>query len=860
MSGSNLLLIFLAAVVVGAVAGTLLARMWRLKELTAPLIIVLVCVLSGIAVTVAGWPPKTGIDLHGGTMLIYGVQGDLAAKDRPEEQGEDAAGTEAKSLGMEVLIAAVARRVNPGKVKEVTIRSHGKDQLEIVVPETDPEEIQRLERILGRVGALEFRILANQRDDKALIEQALAEKGTEVKSEQGRLEAWWVPVAQEEVANLRKFPEIALRTVDRDGQKVTEVLVVKDDFDVTGAYLRQAVAGTNPLGQQGIQYELNPSGGQRMGNLTGGKTPDEVGSFTRKLGFLVDGQLISASPIKEAMFQFGEIRGTFNAQQFKDLADVFNAGALPTALSATPVRELAVGPTLGSDTIRRGALAIGVCLALVFVLLIVCYRFAGVVACGAILLSLALVLALLILVKVVLTLSGLVGLLLAFVLSVGVQVLILERIGEELDREAPLRTAIRNGFSKARPAILDVGAAILIMASVFFFVGSSEIKGFAVTLWLGTVMSWVGAVYCSRAVLDIAERRRWITHLKMMRLRARSDRNMLRLRTVAGIASALAVVLGIVVVSMRGPDLPGRVFSGGIAMELQFEQPQTVAEVRRSLPGLTEASVFAVEAAGEPAGRHFVVNAAMPAGQAAGEYAKEVEARIGKALAGKLVRLEPAAKKTPVPIAASAFGSKLSENAREHGIYALLVSLLCIMGYLWVRFQRPYYGLAAMVALAHDVAITLGLLAVCQYVAPYAGFLGIESFRVGLPEAAGLLAVVGLSLAGTIVVLDRVREVRGKTQLLTEEKVNTSLNQLVGHTVVTLVAMLLVAGTLYVAGGPGIHGLAFVLLVGVVVTTYSPIFVAAPFLLWMSRPAVNVGAPPPAPAPAQRGSKGKKRS
>ena len=588
MSGSIILLTVLAAVVLAAVLGILLARFWRVRESTAPLVVLLLCALFGTALVVAGWPPNTGIDLGGGTILIYDVTTDLPATEPGDATETAPPSPEAGASSMQTLVAAVARRVNPSGVKEVTIRPYGPDRLEIIVPETGRQEIDRLKRILGRVGAVQFRILANQRDDKTLIERAVHDDGAEVRNDQGELLAWWVPVAEGQEADLRKYSEIPLRTVERDGRKITEVLVMNDDFNVTGAHIVRATAGANLAGQRHAQYHLDPAGGRLLGSLTSGKVPGEAGSFTRKLGIMVDGCLVSASPIKEAVFQNGEITGNYTQQQLRDLADVLDAGPLPKALSAQPVRELTAGPLLGTDTIRYAKLALAIGLALVLALLLILYRFAGLVACGALLLNLLVLVALLMAVRMTLTLSCFAGLLLTFATALGAHVLIFERIREELDREAPLRTAIRNGFSKAQSAILDTGAAILIVATILFFVRVGAIKGFAVTLWIGTILSWVTAVYCSRVVFDIAERRRWITRLKMTRLPGRSGVNFLRIRFLAAVLLVVAAALSAAGLWLRGPSLLGVEFAGGASVEARFQQPQAVATVRRGLIGLPD--------------------------------------------------------------------------------------------------------------------------------------------------------------------------------------------------------------------------------------------------------------------------------
>jgi SecD/SecF fusion protein len=187
----------------------------------------------------------------------------------------------------------------------------------------------------------------------------------------------------------------------------------------------------------------------------------------------------------------------------------------------------------------------------------------------------------------------------------------------------------------------------------------------------------------------------------------------------------------------------------------------------------------------------------------------------------------------PVWLSSNEISGRVAGQMIQKATTALFASLLFIIGYIWFRFQRVAFGLAAVVALIHDVLITLGAIAVSYWAASFLGFLGIEQFKVSLTVIAALLTIVGYSLNDTIVVFDRIREVRGKSPRLTSEMINVSVNQTLSRTLLTSGTTLLVVVLLYFFGGPGIHAFAFSLLVGVTVGTYSSIFVASPVLLWL---------------------------
>jgi SecD/SecF fusion protein len=204
-------------------------------------------------------------------------------------------------------------------------------------------------------------------------------------------------------------------------------------------------------------------------------------------------------------------------------------------------------------------------------------------------------------------------------------------------------------------------------------------------------------------------------------------------------------------------------------------------------------------------------------------------------------QLKKSFSEEPIWLSSSTIGGRVADDMQATAVAALIASLMGIIGYLWIRFQRVIYGLAAVVALLHDVLITLGAIALSAFVADYLGWLMIEQFKISLPMVAAFLTIVGYSLNDTIVVFDRIREVRGKSPAITDVMINTSINQTLGRTLLTSLTTLIVVVILYALGGAGIHGFAFALVVGVMVGTYSSIFVASPALLWMARRAVARG-------------------
>ncbi len=600
----------------------------------------------------------------------------------------------------------------------------------------------------------------------------------------------------------------------------------------------------------------------------------------------------------------------------------------------------------------------------VMLFMLVYYRFAGLVADLAVMMNVILVLALLILIKAHLTLAGLAGLVLSVGMAVDANVLIYERMREELDRGAALRMAIRNGFGRALTTIIDSNSTTLIIGVVLFVIGTDQLRGFATTLVLGLVMNLFTAVYCSRIVFDIAERRGWIKQLKMMKLFGKTNFDFVHWMKYCAAASLIVITIGLCAVFARqkgmfnSAGLLGIDFTGGTAVHAVFKEPIDIAEVRKTVEALPDASVSAVSS-GETTQHdtQFDINtsdpdikgveqklkelfpgmlktysmqivsigapAAEPKTPASGESKTEagksetktaaaqpeaatgiaglaaasqvtqaklkfaeginydsLQATLRSALAkanlpetsfelsttdpeftpgssrrvsnwdveihlaqdqtqSVLDALRQELANKPIFPTSNSIGGKVAGDTQVTAIYALAVSNLLIVLYIWVRFQNLVFGLAGVVALIHDVLIAVGALALSYWLAAPLGFLQVDPFKISLEVVAALLTIVGFSINDTVVIFDRIREIRGKSPEITPAMINLAVNQTLSRTILTSGTVFIVTIILYAVGGEGIHGFAFTFLVGVITGTYSSVFIAAPLLLWFRRPAAS---------------------
>ncbi|MFM9012324.1 MAG: protein translocase subunit SecD, partial [Gemmatimonadota bacterium] len=709
----------------------------------------------------------------------------------------------------------------------------------------------------------------------------------------------------------------------------TEILVVNDDFNVTGGDLSRVSPSLDENLTPCVNFTFNSRGAPRFGLLTSRNLPDPANGLRSRLGILLDDVVQSAPSIRSTITSSGQITGLDSQDEVDVLVEVLNAGSLPAALRSEPISEQRISSQLGDDTIKSARLAMLLATLLVLTFMLAYYRFSGFVADLAVLLNIVLVIAVMISVKAAFTLAGLAGLVLSVGMAVDANVLIYERMREEIDRGAAVRMAIRNGFARAFSTIVDSNLTTLITAVVLFAIGTDQLKGFAVTLFFGLLLNLFTAVFCSRVVFDLAERNRWITRLSMARLFGQPNFQFVKWMRYAIIGSLLFILMGLAAAVQRGQGLFDIDFTGGTSVQVEFkpDQPLPIAAVRDAVASLPDAAVSAISTPGAAPDLRYKIDTSLR-----GSGPGEVEARIRELFAGRLAtygmeildvtsKVRPAAEgaaadaaaaerstttaslrfpqkisratlreavqaalvaakigdadfevssadaaaaagrgagewtmtttldadstrgvldavkgtlsDTPVWLAANTIGSKVAGNTKVTAVYALLASLLMIVLYVWIRFQNVAFGVAAVIALAHDVLVAVACLALSTYVAPYLGWALVDDFKISLDVVAALLTIIGFSINDTIVIFDRLRELRGKARFVTADMVDRAVNQTLSRTVLTSGTALLATLILYAIGGQGIHAFAFTMLVGILVGTYSTIYIASPLVLWL---------------------------
>ena len=659
MSGTLRLIVAVGILVGSFVLGNLIASGLRMQDYGFKIGLVIFALVAGVAIVYFGWPPKRGIDLSGGVVLVYEVDTSATSTDwmqsavkqineklnaeggerleaRPIGEGTieiivpkgvGAADVEEKiaalrdsldvtlnlesqevkdgstvlvyqaheqqqrSLDMSKLIGAVGRRINPGGVKELTIRQYGTEQIEVIIPEVEEREVEQIKKKISTSGLLNFRIVANPTDDRELIKAGLRTTGRDVYIG-GRLEGRWVKAGPDLREDMPE-PRATYRPGPGGGD---EILVRIDPFNVDGRYLTRAAPGTDQKGGLSVDFSFDSVGAEKFRQLTSRNLPDDATGLQRHLGIILDNEMLSAPTIQTTISNRGQIHGSFTNDYVEFLVGVLNAGSLPASLRPEPISEQRISAQLGDDTIRAGANAMIISTAAILLFMLVYYRFAGMVADVAVTLNVIITVGLMILIKAAFTLPGLAGLVLTVGMAVDANVLIYERIREESERGASLRMAIRNGFSRATGTIVDANITTLITAIVLYVIGTDQIKGFAVTLILGLLVSMFTAIFVARVIFDIAERKRLLTRLTMMRIVGHTSFDFIRWRGPAMTVSLLLIAVGVGATVMRGKELLDIDFTGGSSVQIVFAEgkSQPIADVRTAVAELPDVAVSSV--------------------------------------------------------------------------------------------------------------------------------------------------------------------------------------------------------------------------------------------------------------------------
>ncbi|MCO6487186.1 MAG: protein translocase subunit SecDF [Phaeodactylibacter sp.] len=636
------------------------------------------------------------------------------------------------------------------------------------------------------------------------------------------------------------FPRDLVFRWSKDPAKNYDTNELTDDFELyalklgrdgkpalTGDHVVDASANPDPqTNEVAVSLKMDNTGAKIWGQLTTEAAQDN----NREIAIVLDDEVVSAPRvINPILTGDSQITGSFSIQEGKDLSNILQIGKLPAETQI--IQESLVGPSLGAENIRKSTVALVVGFLVVLGFMIFYYAGGGIVSIIALILNIFFIFGALASYGTVLTLPGIAGIVLTIGMAVDANVIIYERIREELREGKSLLMAISDGFKNSYSAIIDANVTTLLTAFVLAYFGLGPIKGFAVVLIIGVLSSLFTAVLVGRLIVDW-----WTSKGRSMTFSTGLSENVLAnlnvdwlgKRRIAYMISGTLILAGLVSFFTRGFEL-GVDFKGGYSYNVTFEgQAVDAPELRQALAVAFEGNTPIVKAVDTENTYNVVTDYLID--DDSEDAADKVMAQLYEgvnSIAGGNIDFEqfktPDGEGTHVT-SSSKVGPTIADDIQTSAYYAAIFALLLIFLYIFIRFSKWQYSLGAVAALFHDTLITLGIFSL---------FHGVLPFTLEIDQAfiAAILTVIGYSINDTVIVFDRIREyLNNYTKRPKEEVINMAINSTMSRTLITSLTTFFVVAVLFAFGGSSIKGFAFAILVGIMVGTYSSIFVATPIM------------------------------
>mgnify|MGYP002713142254 CR=1 FL=1 len=611
--------------------------------------------------------------------------------------------------------------------------------------------------------------------------------------------------------------------------EVVELYALKSNRDgvprISGDVVSDAQDTFDQFNKPAVSMTMNTRGAKEWEKLTGDAYNNQTG-----IAIVLDNKVYTAPGVSTGPISGGrsEITGTFTVNETKDIANVLRAGKLPA--SAEIIQSEVVGPSLGQEAIDSGFMSFAIAMVFVLLWMIFYYGKAGVFADIALIFNILLIFGVLTSLGAVLTLPGIAGIVLTIGMSVDANVLIYERIKEELAKGKGKAQAIADGFGNALSSILDANITTGLTAIILFIFGSGPIKGFATTLLIGIVTSLFTAIFVTRLMIDSYTakkgRRLDFTTGITKNLFKNVNIDFLAKRKIAYVLSGILVAVSVfslfTLKLQQGVD-----FIGGRSYQIRFEKVVNPSEIASELN-----DVFGSGTSVKTFGDANQIKVTTP--YKVDEEGVEVDNEIQTKLYATLQKYLPdgtsfedftvgASEKSIGILQSVKVGPTIADDIKKNAFLAILGSLAVVFLYILLRFRKWQFSLGAVVAVFHDVMIVLGIFSLTGKIMPF-------NMEIDQAFIAAILTVIGYSLNDTVVVFDRIREITNIKGLKGGENINEALNSTLSRTLNTSLTTLIVLLAIFVFGGESLRGFMFAMIIGVVVGTYSSIFVATPLM------------------------------
>ena len=748
---------------------------------------------------------RLGIDLNGGVEFLLEV---IPATDLTDNNGKPIVLDFNRQR--EAAIEVLRNRLESENIFESEITPVGDKFVSLKVPTTSKDEIENIRKLLMMSARLEFR--AVHPDNAALVASFLKDP-LHFKTPAGYVKMEMAKTDSKQSENERIF-FVKIRIAMRGKNNIAEAFPTLDSF-----------------GQRMIILRFTPSGSQKFAKITTELAPKAAGQRGQLLGIVLDNKLYSAPAVNEPITGgSAQITGAFSREEAARISKALVSGNLPK-MKIEAMFE--TDPTLGAQAVKAGTWAGILGLIAVVLFMIIYYLRAGVVASIAVAVNIVLIMGFMATFRATLTLPGIAGIILTIGMAVDANVLIFERIREELQKGKNLLTSIDLGYSRAFITIFDANVTTLFVALILMWQGSGPVKGFAVTLAIGIVTSMFTSLFLTRVIFDLMGRVFHFKGMAMMQFFKSPHFNFLGMKNVTLFISISLIVISIAVLGVKGVNALGIDFTGGARITYNYtltgDKPGT-GDILKVLDenGFEAKISYKQSLLGDDNQEKLEVQL-RERNSSKNSSDVSLKAKVKNLIEKNFPTLHLTSGSE------TSLGGLIGKQFTISAIIAMVMAIIGIIIYISLRFEFAF-AIASIIALIHDITIATGLFILSGY------FIPGSSGELSLPVIAALLTIMGYSLNDTIVVFDRIREdltlIKDKSY---KEIINISINQTLSRTVLTSVTTLIVLVTLYLAGVVAINDFVLVMIIGVVVGTYSSIFIASPIIsVWHKRIGAHV--------------------
>lgn len=707
---------------------------------------------------------QLGLDLQGGVGFTLEVDEKAAKSDSVEGRKEK----------LNKAIEIIHHRIDAFGVAEPIVRSIGENRIEVQLPGVNTKDNPEVLDAVKKPARLDFRVL-----HPTLTPQNSPE----------------VPTGYE------------LMTLDYEGQRgetsVEEVYVKRIPL-MTGEAIANSYARPDMYGKPEVILQFTKEGRQRFAEVT--REIAEMGRQSGqpgRLAIVLDGKLYSAPTVREQIdSDSAQISGNFSEREARGLADVLNN---PLDLPLIVKEQYEVGPSLAEDAISSGVKASIIGTALVAAFMITFYTTGGLVSVITLAVNIVIIFGAMASFGATMTLPGLAGIVLTIGMAVDANILIYERMREELAVGKGLAAANQSGFDKALTTIMDAHLVQLIICGIMIWLGTGPIKGFGFTLLIGVLSTLFSVLITAHMVMEMIIDGGWVKKFTMRHLLKHINVDFVKFGKPAFIASWIVVLVGVGVVIHKGKDIYGIDFAGGDFISVKFKQEPGVAQIREAAraAGVTDINITSASAIGGQ-GDQGTLNIAIPEGKSDAVFAALQKSFPNSGL-----------EKT----GSSHIGASIGKEIQWNALKAVAASMAVILLYIALRFEFGF-GIGAMFSTLHDILMTIGIFVICGH-------------QFSAPMVAAILCIAGYSINETVVVFDRIREeLKLNPTGSLREVVNMAINKVFARTIMTASTTFLAALALFLFGGGVLRDISFTFLVGIVTSTFSAIFIAAQVFYW----------------------------